>query len=466
MVGSLADALHQNESIIALALPLYRCVPRSGLEPASPTISAELTGLPRFEGHQLIGRLLKTRTSGGILVYFLDCPILFDRPGIYGEEGRDYPDNAERFIGFCRLLLEGLKTSLKNFEDRWDILHAHEWQTGIVPLLLKSRYANDPFFQGTKTVFTVHNMAYQGLFPAEDFSLTGLPPDDFRHVEFFGKTNLLKAGLNAADILTTVSPAYAREAMTSQDGCGLEGILKERSASFFGILNGIDTHVWNPEADPHLAARFSAADVSGKSTCKSALQREMGLPERTDVPLFAMMSRLAAQKGVDFAIEAVGRLTGRQAQWIFVGAGDPTLESAMKALAASSPEKIAVKIVFDENLAHRIEAGADFFLMPSRFEPCGFNQMYSQSYGTVPIVRATGGLKDTVVDADEDPQNGTGLVFGDASAEALQAALERAFRLWEDPERLADVRRWGMTKDFSWKKSARQYLQLYERLLG
>jgi len=389
----------------------------------------------------------------GVTPYFIDLPAFFDRPGVYGEGGKDYADNAARFTSFCRAALDGLK----KLSHPIDILHVHDWQTAMIPVYLKTIYRQDPVFRETRTVLTLHNLGYQGIFPAEG----DLPS----YLEFYGRMNFLKAGILAADTVTTVSPTYAREALTPEFGCGLEGVLKE-CPSFQGILNGIDTDQWNPETDPHLPARYSIQDVDGKRDCKKKLQREMGLPERADVPLFGMVSRLVEQKGVDILLEAWKVLGMEDMQWVFLGTGDPRFEKELERMAKADPSRAAVRIEFDTPLSHRITAGCDFILMPSRYEPCGYNQMYAQRYGTIPIVRATGGLKDTVTDVLQPPEAGTGIVFADATAEALHRAVLRALDIYRQEGAWSSLRRRAMDRDFSWQSSGDAYRRLYERALS
>lgn len=412
----------------------------------------------------------KTSHSTEIPTFFIDIPEFFDRPSLYGEGGKDYPDNCARFAAFCQGVLDLLKS--KNLSC--EIIHGHDWQTALIPLYLKTLHSDDPFFRKIRTVLTVHNFGYQGIFPATDFKFTGLAqvgeprvrPYLQPSLEFYGRMNLLKGGIVTADAVTTVSPTYAREVMTPEFGFGLEGVIKEREKDFFGILNGIDTNEWNPATDPHLPTRYSAKDLSGKDLCKRALQQEMGLPAKGEVPIFGMVSRLVDQKGIDLVVETFAALKNLDAQWIFLGSGDPRFEEALKGLSRSSPEKVAVKIGFDDALSHRIEAGADFFLMPSRYEPCGYNQMYSMRYGTIPIVREIGGLKDTVRNLVKDPANGTGIVFDRANAEDLKEAILRALDLYKKPKIFTKLRRRAMRQDFSWKRSVAEYVKLYHKILS
>jgi len=383
------------------------------------------------------------------------------RRGIYGEGGRDFADNAERFTFLSRaaLALPGA-TGM-----RPRIVHANDWQTGLVPFLLRREHAEDPHLAGARTVFTIHNLAYQGVFPKDVVPHLGLPWDVFRFeaMEFYDQLSFVKAGLVFADALTTVSPTYAREIRTHQSGGGLDALLRERAVDLHGILNGIDVAEWDPATDRHLPARFSARALAGKARCKAALQREAGLPVRPEVPLIAMISRLAEQKGIDLLVAALPELLPRDAQLVLLGSGEASLEQVLVQAAAARPDRMAVRIGFDEGLAHRIEAGADVFLMPSRFEPCGLNQMYSLRYGTVPVVRAVGGLEDTVEDYD-GWNAGTGFKFRDYTPAALSLAVRRALELHRDRRAWRALMARGMAEDFSWERSAASYEALYRTL--
>jgi starch synthase len=383
------------------------------------------------------------------------------RRGLYGDGAHDYPDNAERFAHLSRAAL-ALPAALGL---RPAIVHANDWQTGLAPYLLRHEHAGDPALAGARTVFTIHNLAYQGVFPKQVVPFLGLPWDVFRvdAMEFFDRVSFMKAGLSFADALTTVSPTYAREILTPDGGVGLDPVLRHRRHALHGILNGIDVGEWDPARDPHLPAHYSARDLSGKGACKASLQRELGLPVRPDVPLVAMVSRLVDQKGVDLVVGALGQLATREVQLAVLGTGSPAYEEAFRRAAAAQPSQVAVRIGFDEGLAHRLEAGADLFLMPSRFEPCGLNQMYSLRYGTVPVVRAVGGLDDTVEDYDGWTR-GTGFKFREYTREALLLALRRALDTYRDRRAWRGLVLRGMSQDFSWGRSARAYEALYASL--
>jgi starch synthase len=394
--------------------------------------------------------------------YLVEHERLFgSRRGLYGEGGADYADNAERFTWLTRaaLALPGA-TGM-----RPRVVHANDWQTGLLPFLLRQEHAQDPALARAKTVFTIHNLAYQGVFPKQVVPHLGLPWDVFRHeaMEFHDQLSFMKAGLVFADALTTVSPTYAREILTPQGGHQLDPILRSRRASLHGILNGIDVEEWDPAKDPHLAAHYSARALAGKGRAKVALQRELGLPARVDVPLVTIVSRLAEQKGIDLVVAAIPELVARDVQLAVLGSGEKRYEDALARAAHERRDRVAVRLGFDEGLAHRLEAGGDLFLMPSRFEPCGLNQMYSLRYGTVPVVRAVGGLEDTVEDYD-GWNRGTGFKFRDYTPQAMLLAVRRAIETFRDRRAWKGIVARGMAQDFSWDRSAASYEQLYASL--
>jgi starch synthase len=387
----------------------------------------------------------------------------FDRDGLYGSAAGDYADNAERFVFFCRAALEWLRT----LDPPPDVLHVHEWQAALAPAFLAATAPLYPELTRSRTVMTVHNLAYQGRFPEHHWSLLNLDGRYFSpdFLEFYGQINFLKAGLVFADAVTTVSPRYAREIATPAFGEGLDGVIRARATSLHGILNGIDDVEWNPASDRHLPAHFDARDTAGKARCKVALQAEVGLPVRAATPLLAVVSRFAEQKGLDLLVAALpALLAGSDASLVVLGSGDARYETLLAARARDFPGRAAVHVGFDEALAHRIEAGADVFLMPSRFEPCGLNQLYSLRYGTVPVVHATGGLDDTVVEFDPERGTGTGFKFDVFGVEPFLAATRRALAVYADRPRWAQLVRNGMAQDFSWNRSAQAYLALYESL--
>ena len=403
----------------------------------------------------------------GVKVLMVSQADYFDRPQLYMENGDGYADNCERFCFFSRAVMEICQRMVL----RPDILHCNDWQTGLVAGLLRAQYASRPGFENAASVMTLHNMAYQGRFWHFDMPLTGMDWTYFNpdQMEMWGDLNLLKTGIAFADQITTVSPTYANEVCTPDGGEGLHGILTHRRKDLTGILNGIDVSIWNPETDPHLPAHYSASAMQpGKSACKLHLQERLGLPLRDDVPLIGMVSRMSDQKGFDLLTECASRLLYHDVQFAFLGTGDPGFEEYLRQLALEFPFKVATVIGFDESLAHQIEAGADAFLMPSRFEPCGLNQMYSLRYGTLPIVRKVGGLADSVINTDATTiaaETATGFVFDEYSSTALAETVECAIALYHQPDVWKKVMITGMTKDWSWTSSARYYVDTYRKAL-
>jgi starch synthase len=394
----------------------------------------------------------------------------FGRHGLYQESGADYPDNLERFVFFCRAVMQLLLQLEEKIKWAPDVVHAHDWQTALCLAYLRILYLDYTQRHAVGTLFTIHNLGYQGLFPASAYPTTGLPPSLFipSGLEFYGSCNVLKGGLIFADLLSTVSQTYSREIQTAEFGFGLDGLIRERHDRLVGVVNGIDTDVWNPATDAHLPARYSATDLSGKQECKRALQREMKLPVK-DVPVLAVVSRLSAQKGLDLVVDIIPELMTLDLHVVLLGTGDASAEAQLQALRARYPNQLGLRIGFDEGLAHRIEAGADLFLMPSRYEPCGLSQLYSLRYGTVPIVRRTGGLADTVVPytpiAMKD-RRATGFMFGEASTDALLNAVLLALRVFKDRAEWRRLMKTGMQTDVSWARSAQSYENVYRRTLS
>jgi starch synthase len=404
------------------------------------------------------GRLPNTTVP----VLLVNAPSLFRRGGgLYQHSaGQDWPDNARRFAFLSHV---AAKIAMGRIGLGWkpDVVHANDWHTGIVPLLLSLEGALRP-----PTIFTIHNMAFQGSFPSDILPAIGLPAACFGTdgVEFYGQASFLKAGLRYSDRVTTVSPTYAKEVLTPEGGCGLDGLLRERGGDFSGILNGIDDHTWNPATDTHLPQAFQADDIVGKRACKAELQREFGLPVDPEIPLVGFASRLAHQKMADAIIVALPWLVGRNAQFVLLGEGDRALETAFEQAQAQHRNNVSVRIGYDEGLAHRLHAGSDIVLAPARFEPCGLAQLYALRYGAPPVVRRTGGLADTVVDATAAAiadRSATGFVFEDASAASLIGAAGRALALYREPLAWRRLQLQGMARDFSWNASAARYIGLY-----
>jgi starch synthase len=472
VAGSLPRALARRGFECAVMLPLYRCA-RTGKTPVVPTSHTFTVPI----GNRVVAGSLWQATLPGsqVPVYLIDQPEYFDRDeptegrGLYqlslpDGQKRDYPDNSERFIFFARAVLESLRVL-----DYWpDIIHANDWQTGLIPVYLAEEHSGREGYGRIRTLFTVHNLAYQGRFWHWDMLLTGLDWRlfNYRQLEFHDQINFLKAGIVFADIISTVSPTYAKEIQTRAFGDGLDGVLAERRQRLFGIVNGVDYEVWNPATDRHLATNYDEASVrEGKPRCKAALQRRYGLPQEPRTPLAGLVARLVAQKGVDLLGKAAESLLKRGMQLAVLGEGDLPYHRMLLALQARYPRQVGVTLAFDEALAHQIEAGADMFLMPSKYEPSGLNQLYSLKYGTVPIVHATGGLADTVVDCTRETLargEATGFSFTGHTPAAFASAVERAIRLYEDePQKWLQLMKTGMRQDWSWDRVASEYENLY-----
>jgi len=400
-------------------------------------------------------------------VWLVDAPGYFDRPGnpYLDSNGQPWADNAARFALFSRIITR-LALNQAGLDWAPDIVHCNDWQTGLVPGLLT--LPTPHFTQRPATVFTIHNLAYQGLFPAHCLQQLGLPASWWSHhaLEFHGQLSFIKGGLVFADCINTVSPGYAREIQTAEFGNGLDGLLRHRGAVLSGILNGIDTKEWNPATDLRLEKHYDVNDLAGKQANKQALQTALGLPQKPGIPLIGLVSRLVAQKGIDIILDAIPGLVKLPLQLVLLGSGDRALEAQLTTLARQYPNKLAISIGYDETLAHRIEAGADMYLMPSRFEPCGLNQMYSLRYGTVPIVRNVGGLADTVIDTSAKTLvNGTanGFVVTTNDSLALLKTIKRALRRYRDKAQWQQLQTTGMQQDFSWHNSAQEYFALYRQ---
>ncbi len=462
--GALPIELAKLGHEVSVIMPAYRHVHRSG-QPLEPT------GI-KFDvpiGNRIItGRLLRSQLPNSrVPVYLVDLPDYFDRPELYRERGEDYKDNCERFVFFCRSVME----SMQLLDRPADVLHCNDWQTGLIPAYLQLEYRHARGYEDTISLFTIHNMAYQGQFWHWDMLLTGLDWKYFNwhQMECYGQLNLLKTGIIFADAITTVSPTYAQEIQTAPLGCGLEGVLHQRRQSLSGIVNGVDYNVWNPACDAHLPQQYSAETwKAGKAACKAALQQELGLPISSRTPLVGLVGRLADQKGWDLVVRVMQSwVQTENVQWVILGTGEPQYHERMGKMAREWPSRVAVRLEFSDRLAHYIEAGSDIFLMPSNYEPCGLNQLYSLKYGTVPVVRNTGGLADTITDAT--PENlaagvATGFRFDAYDSIALEVALKRACDIYQSqPEVWHNIVTSGMAQDWSWSSSARQYIRLYEQ---
>jgi starch synthase len=458
VLGSLPTALERLGIRVSLIMPAYRSVLQGGFTLEDTGVRFTVPVSRRREE----GILLKATTASAIPVYLIRADRYFDRDHLYGTPEGDYPDNAERFVFFARSILEVLKL------DPPSILHAHDWQSALAIAFLKAQPYLHPELSSVQTVLTVHNAGYQGLFWHLDWHLLNLDWSFFtpRYLEFYGKINFLKGGLAFADAITTVSPTYAEEIKTAEQGFGLERVFQERAASLVGILNGADYDVWNPETDPFIGKTYGPRNLSGKRACKADLQRSFSLPENPDIPLIGMVSRLTAQKGFDLLEEALDKLLSRDLQFVLLGAGDSRYQEFFSKVPVRYPGKAGVQIAYDESLAHKIISGSDLFLMPSRYEPSGLTQIYSLRYGTIPIVRATGGLRDTIEEFDPKTGRGNGFVFDNYEVRDLLEAVDRALALLNRKEEWATLVRNAMAVDFSWDRSARAYLDLYHKLIG
>lgn len=444
VLGSLPSALAARGDEVAVVLPRYRTA-----RVTDPRRIWDVMPVSLGPFHFSIA--IDEVVRHGVRYLFLDCPALYDRPGIYNEGGSDYADNHVRFGVLCRAALEIARNIF-----RPDVFHAHDWPAGLVALFLHTQLAGDPTFFGTKSVLTIHNLGYQGNFPASTMSDLGIDPALYHldGLEFYGRLSFLKAGIIWSDAITTVSPTYAQEIQTPEFGFGFDGLLRSRAYKLSGILNGVDYSEWDPRHDPHIPARYSADDLAGKMSCKHALVEELGLPRRPERPVIGIVSRFVHQKGFDLFGEIAAPLAEENVAFAVLGSGETGVEDMFRYFAFVRPDKFGVRIGYDTGLAHRIQAGTDMFLMPSRYEPSGLSQMYSLRYGTVPIVRATGGLEDSVDDE-------TGFKFHGYAAAAQFSAIQNALGAFDDRLLWENRMRQGMAKDFSWDLSAIRYQELY-----
>ncbi len=456
VVGALPKALAGLGHTVSVYLPKYKQTKLTDARTLLPSVTIPFDDQYRFCS------ILDGGKQSGVQFYFIDYPQFFERDALYGTSAGDYPDNAERFALYSRAVLEASKIL-----GPPDIFHCHDWQSALVPILLRSSYASDPVFQNVATVFTIHNIGYQGLFPADILPLLMLSWDLFTidKAEFWGKVSFLKGALVFSDYVTTVSRRYSQEIQTPEFGFGLDGVLRERSSTVAGILNGVDYDEWSPEKDRFIAQPYSPENLQGKEACKRDLLQQFGITAGDlDLPVIGIVSRFAAQKGFDLIAEIADDLARMPGIVTALGNGDKKYEELFRKLNKQHPEKFAVKIGFDNPLSHKIEAGADMFLMPSRYEPCGLNQMYSLKYGTVPIVRATGGLDDTIEPWDPATGRGTGFKFNAYSSVMLLQTIHEAIQGFRDKVGWKKLMLNGMSKDFSWNASAREYVKIYERL--
>ena len=456
--SALPEALRARGIDVRILLPGY---PRALATLKNVQIEARLDTLLGTEGAMLVSGEVP---GSGIRAWLVHSPALYLRNGgLYQDaQGGDWPDNALRFGFLCHVARVIALGRIGSWTP--DIVHANDWHTGLLPLLLSSRDGPKP-----ATVLTIHNMAFQGNFPAHLYSHLEIPEGLFHPdgIEFYGQLSFLKAGIRYADRITTVSPSYAEEILSPEFGCGLDGVLRQRATALTGILNGIDDAIWNPRSDPHLPRPYCAADISGKRLCKAELQRELGLERDDEAPLVGFVSRLTHQKMADVILSALPQILGGGAQIVVLGQGDPALEAGFKAFAAGGSPGLAVRIGYEEGLAHRLQAGADILLAPARYEPCGLTQLYAMRYGTVPVVRRTGGLKDTVIESSPAAllnRTATGIVFDVPGVDGLMRGISQAFALYREPLLWRRLQLQGMAQDFSWAASASRYADLYREM--
>jgi len=455
VVGALPRALASLGHQVSVYLPRYRQT-----KLADPQTVVRSITVP-FDDKYRFCSVVTAGTTAGVRFYFVDYPPYFDREALYGTPAGDYTDNAERFALFSRAVIEASKVL-----GVPHVFHCHDWQSALVPVMLRTLYAEDPAFREVATVFTIHNMGYQGLFPPDILPLLMLPWDllTISKMEFFGQVNFLKGALVMSDFVTTVSRKYSQEIQTTEYGFGLEGVLRNRASTVTGILNGVDYDEWSPQTDKFTAAKYSSLDFAGKQKCKEDLLQTFGMKADSKIPVIGIVSRFAAQKGFDLIAQIADRLAREELTIVVLGTGDKPYEEMFLRLNKQFPNKIAIKVAYDNAIAHKIEAGADMFLMPSRYEPCGLNQIYSLKYGTVPIVRATGGLDDTIEPWDARTGKGTGFKFTDYTGEALLATVKQALLAYRDQSSWQTLMRNGMGRDFSWGASAREYGKIYDRV--
>ncbi len=456
MVGALAKTMARLGHQVGLVTPLYRGIAEKhkGLRPFDWKLDLPLGD------HVVSGSVQVLQPEPNLTIYFIDQPAFYQRASLYQEGAHDFADNDQRFIFFSKAVVNlALYLPWKP-----ELVHIHDWQVGLVPMLLQAEAAKAATGKPPATCLTIHNLAYQGVFPADSFWLTNAPFAYFNPsgAEFWGSLNCLKAAIAFSDYITTVSPRYAREITTEEFGCGLDGLLRSRKDKLIGILNGVDYDEWNTTNNPSLVSAFSAEELAAKTANKLALQEQLGLPVRADVPMFGTVSRLADQKGMDIQLGALEEMLAADMQFVLLGSGSPAMENAFRNLAHRHASKVGIKIGYDHVLAHRIEAACDFFLMPSKFEPCGLNQMYSLRYGTIPVVRAVGGLDDSVIDATESNEEANGIKLHEYSVRALAKAIRKALILYKNPEALQHFRQNGMQANFSWDRTAAEYLEVYQ----
>ena len=458
VAGALPKALKKIGMDVRVIMPKYKGIEEKGF----PLTYKDYIFSCPIAQRAVSGEIVESEYDG-VQAYLVEKDEYFYRDHLYSTQDGDYLDNAERFIFFSKSILEAVKLT------GWfpDVLHCNDWQTGLVPLFLRALYKDDPTLAKIGTLFTIHNLGYQGLFWHYDMHLLNVGWEYFtpRYLEFYGKINFLKAGIVSSDIINTVSKKYSQEIQTPEFGAGLDGVLRSRERDLYGIINGVDYDDWSPDTDAYIPAKFIAETIHLKARNKAALQKAFGLPTRPDAPLVASISRLADQKGFDLIADTLEAMVAQDTQYVLLGTGERKYHELFAALSKKHPNSFAVKIAYDNSLAHLIEAGADIFLMPSRYEPCGLNQIYSLKYGTVPVVRAVGGLEDTIRDDPARPDLATGFKFYEYSAEEMLRALRRALDLYRNKEAWLVLVKRCMQEDFSWEKSAMEYAALYKKAL-
>ncbi len=454
VIGSLPPALHALGHDVRLVMPWYRTVRgvTGNLRPSRRKLSISM-------GNQVYQAGYRTGDISGMPVYFIDVPEFYDRPELYGEHGQSYPDNAERF-GLLSLAALELVRKLKFVPD---VIHTHDWQTGLVPVYLHQYREQDSFFFKTRSLFSIHNLGYQGVFPLATGRILGLDdslltPDG---LEYYGQISLLKGGIRFADQVNTVSPTYCREIQTPEHGIGLDGLLRSRADHLHGLLNGLDGNLWSPANDKSLTCSYRSQNLSGKIACKKDLQKKLGLPVSLDTPIVAMVARLDSQKGIELVLESWNEIMARDLQLVILGSGSPDFEHRLAEAASFYPDQASVSLRFDDALSRRIYAGSDLFLMPSRYEPCGLGQLIALRYGAVPLVHATGGLVDTIFDPLTSADQANGFVFQEYRHDSLLHCLDRALATYAEPENWRSLMLHGMNQETSWVQAALQYEDLY-----
>jgi len=457
VAGALPKYLNKLGADARIFMPLYREVKKKGL-----ALETVLDHVEVDLGDRKTAFTVRSHSGNGFPAYFIEKDEYFDRDFLYGTAAGDYPDNGERFGFFSKATIE----TIKRLGFAPDVLHCHDWQSAVALAFLKTIQARDAFFAGTRSLFTIHNLAYQGLFGKDVLGKIGLPESLFNmnDLEFWGKANFLKAGILYSTAVSTVSPRYSREIQTPEFGCGLDGLLRSRSRVLFGLLNGVDYAAWDPATDTLLPARYKASDLTGKRVCKAELLKMFGLAGGAETPVVGIVSRLAGQKGLDIVCDALPSLFALGVRLIILGTGEAKIQDNLLEARKVFPTQLGLKIAFDEKIAHTIYAGSDLFLIPSRYEPCGLTQMYSLRYGTVPVVRATGGLDDSIREFDPGTSTGNGFKFEVASPDALVGTVRKALAAFGRPHDWQTLIRNAMDSDFSWEKSAGEYMDLYRKL--